>query len=30
MVINDGDQNGRQVTSVCHFITSPKLKLVSF
>jgi hypothetical protein len=26
MAIYNGDQNGHQVTSVCHCITSPKLK----
>jgi hypothetical protein len=26
MVINNGDQNGHQVTSVCHCITSPQAK----
>jgi hypothetical protein len=26
MVTDNGDQNGHHVTSVCHCITSPKLK----
>jgi hypothetical protein len=26
MIINNGDQNGHQVTSVCHYITSPQAK----